>query len=122
MSDLDARKQLRDDIASILQLSRESWGKESARETYNREREEGPFPRSILFKSLNKHPVLSAVAVASIWYLGPAKFGAMGAAAAGLFFRHRDSILPIVQQILSAALVDGKNSNSNEIDSRKTQE
>jgi hypothetical protein len=117
MSDLNDQEQLRDSIADILELSRESWKKENTSNALNDDQEQ-PFPRSFLFKALNQHPLLSAAAVTSVWYLGPAKFGAMAVAGASLFLRHRDSILPIVQQVLSAALFKskddrGKNENAN---------
>lgn len=111
MSDLKDQEQLRDNIADILQLSRESWTKERASDA-DRDESEQPFPRSFLFKALHQHPLLSATAVASVWYLGPARFGAMALAGASLFVRHRHSILPIAQQVLSAVLFKPKNDNT----------
>lgn len=112
MSDLKDQEQLRDQIAGILQLSRESWKKERAADAENDESDQ-PFPRSFLFKALNQHPLLSATAVASVWYLGPARFGAMALAGASLFLRHKNSILPIAQQVLSAVLFKPKSNNDN---------
>lgn len=111
MIDLKDQELLRDNIADILQLSRESWKNEIAAEAA-REESEQPFPRSFLFKALNQHPLLSATAVASVWYLGPARFGAMALAGASLFIRHKNSILPIAQQVLSTVLFKPKNDNN----------
>lgn len=109
MSDLQNQEQLRDSIASVLELSRQSWKlKNLADDIKEEERDMEPFPRSLLLKTLTKHPLASAATIASIWYFGPARFGAMTAAGIGLFIRHRASILPIAEQLLSAAIFNTK--------------
>lgn len=105
MSDIQNQEQLRDSIASVLELSRQSWKlKKLADDIEEEDRSSEPFPRSILLKTLTRHPLASAATIASIWYFGPARFGAMTAAGIGLFIRHRASILPIAEQLLSTAI------------------
>lgn len=105
MSDIKNQEQLRDTIASVLELSRQSWKLKDTSEAAEEDLiNSQPFPRSILLKTITKHPLATAATVASIWYFGPAKFGAMTAAGIGLFMRHRMSILPIAEQLLSSAI------------------
>lgn len=110
MSAHNNQEQLRDDIASMLELSRASW-RVNAKDRH-RPRDEGsdetnsellPFPRSLLFKTISRHPLMLAAVTAIVWRLGPAKFGAMAVAGAGLFIRHRFSAMAIAQQLFSSS-------------------
>lgn len=108
MSDMKDQEQMRDTIASMLELSRDSWKTTRNQNTAIKAEDDENFPRSILFKALQQHPLLSIAAVASIWYMGPARFGAMAVAGASLFIRHRSSILPIAQQIIGSSIFKAK--------------
>lgn len=99
MTDLKNQEQLRDNIAGILELSRASW-KAETNDSQTKANDKA-FPRSILFRTLTRHPVLSATAVAYVWYLGPGKFTAMAVAGGSLIMRHHLSILPLAQRFLS---------------------
>lgn len=122
MSDLNEREQLRDSIAGILELSRESWKKKEEINNAINDSQGKFFPRSFVFRALNDHPLLSAAAVSSVWLLGPAKFGAMAIAGASLFLRHRHSILPIAHQVMSSGVFKSKSSkdaNSGDLDEQQ---
>lgn len=119
MSAPNNQEQLRDDIASMLELSRASWrlashdqskaGHESEADSLDAT----PYPRSLLFKTLGRHPLMVAAATAIVWRLGPAKFGAMAVAGTGLFIRHRFTAITIAQQLFSSPLFkNSKKSNS----------
>ena len=113
MSDLKNREQLRDDIASMLELSRASWKahqeQEEAEEVLEElERQEHPFPRSALIRTVTKHPALSAASAAALWYFGPAKFGTMAVAGVSVFMRYKMSLLPIAQHLITSALFGQK--------------
>lgn len=107
MSDLKNQEQLRDNIGEVLELSRRAW-KIKKRADAIEDETEGPYPRSILFKTLSKHPAISAASLASVWLLGPARFSAMAITGISLFARYRMSILPIAQQVMSFALSSDK--------------
>lgn len=100
MSDLKNQEQLRNEIGELLELSRYSW-KAKNKADDKEDEADGPYPRSVLFKALGKHPALSVATLASVWLLGPARFSAMTIAGISLFARHRTAILPIVQQVMS---------------------
>lgn len=106
MSYLKDQEELRDSIAVMLELSRASWHTENPLEEEGRMTEEdySPYPRSLVFKTIYKHPMLCAAAVGAIWYFGPAKFSAMAVAGASLFLRHKASFLPLAQNLLSASV------------------
>lgn len=123
MSAPNNQEQLRDDIASMLELSRASWrvaskgrSKSGDEETDENDPETSPYPRSLLFKTLSRHPLLVAAATAIIWRLGPAKFGAMAVAGAGLFIRHRFSAISIAQQVFSSPLFNKPRKTKNPAD------
>lgn len=109
MSELKSQEQLRDDIASVLELSRASWKTPKGEDRAEQDTLNNTFPRSMLFQTLNNHPLLSAAAVASIWYLGPARFSAMAVAGVSLFMRHRLAIMPIATQLVGANIFRSKN-------------
>lgn len=106
MSELKSQEQLRDDITTVLELSRSSWKSPPEPETSAAEEFSTPkfFPRSMLFKTLNNHPLASAVAIGSVWYLGPARFGALAVTGASLLLRHRLALIPIATQLASSRL------------------
>jgi len=110
MSAPNNQEQLRDDIASMLELSRASWRLashdrgEAEHDSEADSLDATPYPRSLLFKTLSRHPLIVAAATTIIWRLGPAKFGAMAVAGAGLFIRHRFTAITIAQQLFSSPL------------------
>jgi len=55
-------------------------------------------PRSKLFRTVKKHPVAAAAAIAAVWYLiGPARVGALARGAAGTLVRNSRLIPPLVK-------------------------
>ncbi|MGM8226284.1 hypothetical protein ACSV5M_06860 [Cellvibrio sp. ARAG 10.3] len=102
MTHIKDQEHLRDTIGSVLEISRTSWKLKHDQEAYEKEVTEGDFPRSILLKTLTRHPLASAATVAALWYVGPARFGAMAFAGASLFMRHRMSILPLAEQLMTS--------------------
>lgn len=112
MSDLKDQEQLRDSIIGMLELSRASWKTQEKTSDSGSLHDDQAFPRSMLFKTLHKHPLLAAATVASVWYLGPAKFGTMAVAGASLFMRHHIAILPIAQHFISTTLSKNKGRRS----------
>lgn len=101
MTDLKTQEQLRDNIAGILELSRASWKTKPEKQSRSYESDEF-FPRSVIFRTIGRHPLLIAAALGSVWYLGATRFGAMAVAGGSLLMRHHLSILPVAQKILSA--------------------
>lgn len=112
MSDLKNQEQLRDSIKNMLELSRASWKPHRQTSGNDEGESDKSFPRSMLFKTLYKHPLVSAATVASIWYFGPARFGAMAVAGVSLFMRHRISIMPIAQHLISSNISKARNFKS----------
>lgn len=112
MSDIKDQEHLRDSITSMLELSRASWKNSKETTRQDEQEDETPFPRSMLFKTLCNHPFISAATVASVWYFGPARFGAMAVAGVSLFMRHRISIMPIAQHIISTRLSKPRNTGT----------
>ena len=110
MSELKRQEQLRDDIATVLELSRTSWKASPEPEVDEAEKSAmpAPFPRSMLFQTLNNHPLLSAVAIGSVWYLGAARFSALAVTGASLILRHRLALIPIATQLASTNLFKTK--------------
>lgn len=110
MSDLKSQEQLRDDIATVLELSRTSWRSSQEPEVDEVEKSvmPAPFPRSMLFQTLNNHPLLSAVTIGSVWYLGAARFTALAVTGASLILRHRLALIPIATQLASSNLFNSK--------------
>lgn len=108
MSDLREQQKLRDDIASVLELSRASW-KIKKLEKLNTKREKelsDDFPRSKLFKTVTAHPYLTVGSLLSAWLITPARFGALAVAGASLLLRHRQTVLTFVEHIVASNVLD----------------
>ena len=105
MTDVKDQEHLRDTISSVLEISRASWKLKNDQETYEEEMAEGNFPRSMLLKTLTRHPLAAAATTAALWYVGPARFGAMAVAGISLFMRHRMSILPLAEQLMTSQIL-----------------
>lgn len=113
MTNLKEQEELRDSIANVLELSRASWKLRGKRKKRN-VRDDNPdddddfdsedFPRSIVIKTLTRYPLASIATIAAVWYIGPARFSAMAVAGASLFIRHRLSILPLAEQLITSSL------------------
>ena len=108
MTDVKDQEHLRDTISSVLEISRTSWKLKNDQENYEEEMNEGDFPRSMLLKAITRHPLASAATVAALWYVGPGRFGAMAVAGVSLFMRHRISILPLAEQLMSSNILKPK--------------
>lgn len=105
---LQAQKELRDTIGSMLELSRSSWKLQQDKKNEADAEEEASYPRSLLFKTLGTHPLLSVATLASIWFLGPARFSAVAVTGVGLLAKHHTAILPIAQQLIATNLFGRK--------------
>ncbi|ARU26981.1 hypothetical protein [Cellvibrio sp. PSBB006] len=105
MTDVKDQEHLRDTISSVLEISRASWKLKNNQEAYEEEINEGDFPRSMLLRTLTRHPLASAATAAALWYVGPARFGAMAVAGISLFMRHRMSILPLAEQLMTSSIL-----------------
>jgi hypothetical protein len=112
MSNLKNQEKLRDNIAGILELSRASWKLQQSAHSESATKDSSVYPRSLLFKMLNKHPLASTVTAASIWYLGPARFAAIAVAGISLFTKHRSVIIPIAQQLMTNNFFSHKKSQT----------
>lgn len=99
MSDLKNQEQMRDDIAAILELSRNSWRVNTDEPTPNQD--EDSFPQSLLFKTVIEHPILSTGTLLALGYFGAARFSALAVAGGSLLMRHHLSILPIARRLMS---------------------
>jgi len=110
MSELKNQEKLRDDIATVLELSRTSWKSSPQSEIDQAEKSimPAPFPRSMLFQTLNNHPLLSAVTIGSVWYLGAARFSALAVTGASLILRHHLALIPIATHLASTNLFKTK--------------
>ena len=105
MTDVKDQEHLRDTISSVLEISRASWKLKNDQENYEEEMNEGDFPRSMLLKTITRHPLASAATAAALWYVGPGRFGAMAVAGVSLFMRHRMSILPLAEQLMTSNIL-----------------
>jgi hypothetical protein len=101
MSKLKEQIELRDNIAGILEISRQSW--QSNHREISQQKESHKFPRSMLFRTLSKRPILAVAAIGSIWLVGPARFGAMAIAGGGLLLRHHLTIMTLVEKVFNGS-------------------
>ena len=107
MSDLETLEMVRDDISAMLDMSRASL---SANQRIDREAvEEGTalengqsFPRSKILRAVTRHPFLTAATVATVWYVGPVRIGAIAAAGASALARNGGLIAPLIQQAVAS--------------------
>lgn len=107
MNDLETLEMVRDDISAMLDMSRASL---SANQRIDREAvEEGTalangqsFPRSKLLRAVTRHPFLTAATVATVWYVGPARLGAIAVAGASALSRNGGLIAPLILQAVAS--------------------
>ena len=111
MSDLQTLERVRDDISGMLDMSRAAL---SAQQRVDRVavaegtalaygQENGQlFPRSKLMRAVTRHPFLTAAAVAAVWYVGPARIGALAAAGTAAIARNSGLITPLVHEAVAA--------------------
>lgn len=108
MSDLKEQERLRDSIAGVLELSRTSW-KVQKLEKINAAMERKTntdFPRSKLFQTITSHPYMTAIGVASVWIITPARFGALAVAGASLVLRHRKTLFTFVEHFIASNVLE----------------
>lgn len=108
MNDIKKQEHLRDTIGNVLEMSRASWRLKNKRQRDEDDAEEGDFPRSMLVKTVTGHPLATVAVVAALWYIGPARFGAMAVAGASLLLRHRLSLLPLAEQLMTSNMFKTK--------------
>lgn len=101
MSNLKEQIELRDNIAGVLEISRQSWQRN--RQEISRKEDADTFPRSALFRTLSKRPMLVAAAIGSIWLVGPARFGAMAIAGSSLVLRHHQTVMALVDKVFGGS-------------------
>lgn len=102
MTDVKHQENLRDTIGNVLEMSRASWKLKRKQKRDEEMATEGDFPQSMIVKTLASHPLAVAAVIAALWYIGPARFGALAFTGASLFLRHRVSIMPLAEQLMTS--------------------
>ena len=123
MSDLQTLEKVRDDISGMLDISRASL---SAQQRVDRgavaegtalaygqthgqthgqtngQTNGQAFPRSKLMRAVTRHPFLIAATIATVWYVGPTRLGALAAAGTAAIARNSGLITPLVHEAVAA--------------------
>lgn len=114
MSDLQTLERVRDDISGMLDMSRAALSAEQrvdrvavAEGTALANGQGQTFPRSKLMRAVTRHPFLTAATVAVVWYVGPARIGALAAAGTAAIARNSGLITPLVHEAVAAIRLRG---------------
>lgn len=115
MSDLQTLERVRDDISGMLDISRASLsaqqrvdrgavaeGTALANGQTNGQTNGQAFPRSKLMRAVTRHPFLTAATIATVWYVGPTRLGALAAAGTAAIARNSGLITPLVHEAVAA--------------------
>lgn len=108
MTDVKNQEHLRDTIGNVLEMSRASWKLKRRQKEDDKAATEGDFPQSMVIKTLVSHPLAVAAVIATLFYVGPARFGALAFTGASLLLRHRVSIMPLAEQLLTSNFFKSK--------------